>query len=404
MQWWRAALAALSLAAAAGIAGGVGGAAGVQGGAGLTTGAAGERPNAATVAQVERTLLTLLGLRRRPRLARARAFVPEAMRALYLQMAHPLPPPFHHDTPLHHQTANTVRSFTHQESAIDKRFKGHHRFRLAFNVSVPDDESLKAAELVLNRDSVRLTVDNSEQKHQVLVYDIVKPGVKGESQPVLRLLDSKWLRTTRAGSVRLDVTEAAERWVWQPGQNYGLLVHVKGAEPSDTARPHVRLRRAPSDSSQSWRVRQPVLLAYTDDGRARLQRPSSEEKGGRHTRAAPRNSRRPYKHKDGNLSCQRHSLYVDFAEVGWSDWIVAPSGYEAYYCKGNCHFPLPEHFNTTNHAIVQTLVNSVTPMAVPKACCVPTTLSSISMLYLDEDEKVLLKNYQDMAVEGCGCR
>lgn len=34
--------------------------------------------------------------------------------------------------------------------------------------------------------------------------------------------------------------------------------------------------------------------------------------------------------------------------------------------------------------------------------CVPTELSAISMLYLDENEKVVLKNYQDMVVEGCG--
>lgn len=271
-------------------------------------------------------------------------------------------------------------------------------------MSVPDDESLKAAELVVNRDSVRLSADDSDQKHQVLVYDIVKPGVKGESQPVLRLLDSKWLRTTRAGSVRLDVTEAAERWVWQPAQNHGVLVHVRGGDPSEGARPHVRLRRAPADSNRSWRVRQPVLLAYTDDGRARLQKPPTEERGGRQTRAATRSSRRPHRRKDGRDSCQRRSLYVDFADVGWSDWIVAPGGYEAYYCHGDCHFPLPDHFNTTNHAIVQTLVNSVSPEAAPKVCCVPTTLSSISMLYLDEDQKVLLKNYQDMAVEGCGCR
>jgi bone morphogenetic protein 2/4 len=35
---------------------------------------------------------------------------------------------------------------------------------------------------------------------------------------------------------------------------------------------------------------------------------------------------------------------------------------------------------------------------------VPTELSPISMLYLDEYEKVVLKNYENMVVEGCGCR
>ncbi|KAK7463912.1 hypothetical protein BaRGS_00038078 [Batillaria attramentaria] len=90
--------------------------------------------------------------------------------------------------------------------------------------------------------------------------------------------------------------------------------------------------------------------------------------------------------------------------LGGNDWIVAPDGYNAYYCQGDCNFPLAHHLNSTNHAIVQTLVNSVDPSAVPKACCVPTELSAISMLYLDEWDKVVLKNYQDMVVEACGCR
>ena len=91
-------------------------------------------------------------------------------------------------------------------------------------------------------------------------------------------------------------------------------------------------------------------------------------------------------------------------QVGWNDWIVAPPHYDAHYCHGECPFPLADNLNATNHAIVQTLVNSVNPSAVPRACCVPTELSPISMLYLDEYEKVVLKNYENMVVEGCGCR
>lgn len=113
-------------------------------------------------------------------------------------------------------------------------------------------------------------------------------------------------------------------------------------------------------------------------------------------KAARRKNRREY--------CRRHPLYVDFADVGWNDWIVAPPGYQAYYCKGECPYPLSDNLNATNHAIVQTLINSINPSSVPKACCVPTEFSSISMLYMDENDKVTLKNYQNMVVEACGCR
>lgn len=117
-----------------------------------------------------------------------------------------------------------------------------------------------------------------------------------------------------------------------------------------------------------------------------------------------REKRKAGRRKNRREYCRRHPLYVDFADVGWNDWIVAPPGYQAYYCKGECPYPLSDNLNATNHAIVQTLINSINPSSVPKACCVPTEFSSISMLYVDENDKVTLKNYQNMVVEACGCR
>lgn len=43
------------------------------------------------------------------------------------------------------------------------------------------------------------------------------------------------------------------------------------------------------------------------------------------------------------------------------DWIIAPEGYAAYYCEGECAFPLNSYMNATNHAIVQTLVSPTQP-------------------------------------------
>lgn len=100
--------------------------------------------------------------------------------------------------------------------------------------------------------------------------------------------------------------------------------------------------------------------------------------------------------------CQRHSMYVDFKEVGFENWIIAPPGYEAYHCHGMCPFPLPTHLNATNHAVVQTLLHTVY-QNVPPACCVPTKLGMLSMLYLELDGKVVLKNYPEMTAEECGC-
>ncbi|EPY84942.1 hypothetical protein CB1_000427008 [Camelus ferus] len=100
----------------------------------------------------------------------------------------------------------------------------------------------------------------------------------------------------------------------------------------------------------------------------------------------------------------RKPLHVDFKELGWDDWIIAPLDYEAYHCEGVCDFPLRSHLEPTNHAIIQTLLNSMAPDAAPASCCVPARLSPISILYIDAANNVVYKQYEDMVVEACGCR
>ncbi|XP_048387550.2 growth/differentiation factor 6-A [Stegostoma tigrinum] len=102
--------------------------------------------------------------------------------------------------------------------------------------------------------------------------------------------------------------------------------------------------------------------------------------------------------------CSRKPLHVNFKELGWDDWIIAPLDYEAYHCEGICDFPLRSHLEPTNHAIIQTLMNSMDPESTPPSCCVPSKLSAISILYIDSGNNVVYKQYEDMAVEACGCR
>lgn len=120
-------------------------------------------------------------------------------------------------------------------------------------------------------------------------------------------------------------------------------------------------------------------------------------------------------------------------KISDQDWIIAPEGYAAYYCEGECAFPLNSYMNATNHAIVQTLVSLkrslikgissvasalpedifcissvpqvhfINPETVPKACCAPTQLHGISVLYFDESSNVILKKYRNMVVRACGC-
>lgn len=34
--------------------------------------------------------------------------------------------------------------------------------------------------------------------------------------------------------------------------------------------------------------------------------------------------------------CCRDDLYISFEDIGWSDWILHPSGYHAHFCRGSC--------------------------------------------------------------------
>uniref|UniRef100_A0A452GJM2 TGF-beta family profile domain-containing protein n=1 Tax=Gopherus agassizii TaxID=38772 RepID=A0A452GJM2_9SAUR len=108
--------------------------------------------------------------------------------------------------------------------------------------------------------------------------------------------------------------------------------------------------------------------------------------------------------RKSRLRCSKKPLHVNFKELGWDDWIIAPLEYEAYHCEGVCDFPLRSHLEPTNHAIIQTLMNSMDPSSTPPSCCVPTKLTPISILYIDAGNNVVYKQYEDMVVESCGCR
>ncbi|XP_035682703.1 bone morphogenetic protein 2-like [Branchiostoma floridae] len=101
-------------------------------------------------------------------------------------------------------------------------------------------------------------------------------------------------------------------------------------------------------------------------------------------------------------SCKRHSLYVDFTELGWG-WIIAPAGYTAYYCKGHCPPIMGQHLRPTNHAVVQNIMGTLHPR-VPPARCVPGMLRPISVLHYEENGSIIYKEYPDMVAMSCACR
>lgn len=105
-----------------------------------------------------------------------------------------------------------------------------------------------------------------------------------------------------------------------------------------------------------------------------------------------------------NQPCKRTPLYVDFKEIGWDTWIIQPMGYEAYECNGVCNPPMTSEVSPTKHAIVQTLLSVKSPGRASRACCVPTKLEPISLLYHDNGIITFMQKYEGMVVAECGCR
>ncbi|XP_053547640.1 growth/differentiation factor 10 [Bombina bombina] len=103
--------------------------------------------------------------------------------------------------------------------------------------------------------------------------------------------------------------------------------------------------------------------------------------------------------------CSRRYLKVDFADIGWSEWIISPKAFDAYYCSGACEFPMLKVVRPSNHATIQSIVKAVGIIpGVPEPCCTPDRMNSLSVLFLDESRNVVLKVYPNMSVESCSCR
>ncbi|XP_041849557.1 inhibin subunit beta Ab isoform X2 [Melanotaenia boesemani] len=111
---------------------------------------------------------------------------------------------------------------------------------------------------------------------------------------------------------------------------------------------------------------------------------------------------------DGRIHiCCKRQFYVNFKDIGWSDWIIAPSGYHANYCEGNCpnHVANIGSLSLSFHSAVIShyRMRGYSPFQNMKSCCVPTRLRAMSMLYYNQEQRIIKKDIQNMIVEECGC-
>lgn len=102
--------------------------------------------------------------------------------------------------------------------------------------------------------------------------------------------------------------------------------------------------------------------------------------------------------KNGEIPCSRHIWYVNFQDLGWDNFIIAPKGYMAYRCKGSC-----KATDNTHHGEIKKIYQGLGEL-LESPRCVPTSYKYLPLMYFDNYENIVVKQYDEMIVEKCGCR
>ncbi|KAJ8916211.1 hypothetical protein NQ315_016350 [Exocentrus adspersus] len=291
----------------------------------------------------------------------------------------------------------TFESINHHVSAV-RHERGK---RLWFNTAeVPVAEDIVGAELRIYKNPDE-SLKNPDARYTVTVYQLINTD-NGERE--LEYVSALNTSASFSGWVGLNVTACLATWVAFPDSNKGLYLSV---HPVDRPGHEIRPEDIGLVTVKAEDEIQPFMVAFLKAANHVKPRTTREIKTTtRKSMQAPLSSIvNGYKNNDSDerRSCRIQTLYISFKDLKWQDWIIAPDGYAAYYCAGECNFPLNAHMNATNHAIVQTLVHLMNPWRYPKPCCAPTKLNPISVLYFLDDQNVILKKYKKMVVKSCGC-
>ncbi|KAL3887865.1 hypothetical protein ACJMK2_000254 [Sinanodonta woodiana] len=247
--------------------------------------------------------------------------------------------------------------------------------------SVSSDHILSKAELRLYKEKQTRT---KQSIYRVVIF--LLKGENGNKDESVTPKTGVTLSGDYDGWISINVTDAAHYWNLNRNENFGLDVRVTDVDTGqdlDLKKSGIGITGAPKN-------KQPFLTVFVKEKvneyvwRTRLE-----------TRA-----RRSASQQEGSTKCQKHPLYIDFSSLGWTH-IIAPPGYNASYCAGECNYS-PES-NVTEHSILQSLLNLKDPSKIPKPCCSPSKLSKAQVLYTDDNKEVILKHYEDMVVEDCGC-
>ncbi|XP_074963917.1 bone morphogenetic protein 2-like [Phalacrocorax aristotelis] len=310
---------------------------------------------------------------------------------------------------------DVVRSFE------DRVHVEQHRFYFDISAMEKGEQMLKAEFRVFKLKRTHVS-SRSDVTHfcKVEVYELLESGSKPQKT---HLIASRLLSLYTEGWEVFNVTQTVSKWIANSSSNHGFLITTTHVFNNRIEHNLVKFAKSQGTLQES---RNALLVLFTNSNKRRsssfvpfstkpeVNPASNDASHVPHETQIIKSSdvsmsRRPRAAADPSAksrvtACHRRELYVDFRAIGWSGWIIYPSGYNAFYCRGSCLFPLGESLNATNHATVQSIVHTLKlAQDVSTPCCVPDELKSLNLLYFDEKENVVLKNYKDMVATSCGC-
>ncbi|XP_016348604.1 growth/differentiation factor 2 isoform X1 [Sinocyclocheilus anshuiensis] len=292
--------------------------------------------------------------------------------------------------------SDVIRSFVIQDVIYSIRQGNKTQHRLLFNISIPNHEEITSVQLRLFTLWERSKNTCTDLFTSINVYDVDCE----QNANMLNLLDGRDVTEGENTWEAFDVTRAVRSW-HESGRGVGEL-QVEIEQDCESLDISLGLE----DNSSA------VVIVFSNDLGNRKGESMKEVKEmllhekqrvfwGNHV---PVNQHYRKKRKVTNNYCQRTSLKVNFKDIGWDKWIVAPPEYDAYECKGVCYFPLTDDVTPSKHAIIQTLVNLSNPKKANMACCVPTKLDPIAVMYQEKGVITVRHLYEEMKVAKCGCR
>ncbi len=114
----------------------------------------------------------------------------------------------------------------------------------------------------------------------------------------------------------------------------------------------------------------------------------------------------PLRIQEEVLPCCRRQVSIDFGQIGWGHWVLAPASFQSYYCLGRCKryggFAVDSNEGASFYAEIMNHQNTGRAMhLVP--CCSPVKFAPLTITTLAGDSEEMTQTLKDVIIERCGC-